>query len=282
MRFKIISLVLLSLGTLACGFSIPRPEPVTPGVEITDQITVPASTSGEKRVRLEFGVGVLKIAGGESEHLLAGTVTYNIPALKPEISISENEILVKQGKYDFKVVPDPSRIKNEWDFKLASTPIDLEIVAGAYKAQYEFGSLALTQLMIKDGAANVTLNFSTPNQAEMRLFRYETGASNVVMRGLANANFSSFIFKSGAGTYTLAFDGQVQREGIATIESGLSNVILMIPQGQSAILIVESGLTNINIGPEWQREGNRYIQSGSGPTLTFVIKMGAGNLTVTH
>jgi len=43
----------------------------------------------------------------------------------------------------------------------------------------------------------------------------------------------------------------------------------------------ESGLANINAGQGWIQSGNQYTQSGSGPTLTFLIKTGAGNLTLT-
>jgi len=42
------------------------------------------------------------------------------------------------------------------------------------------------------------------------------------------------------------------------------------------------GLANINAGPGWAQNGSQYTQSGSGPTLTFLIKTGAGNLTLTH
>ena len=36
----------------------------------------------------------------------------------------------------------------------------------------------------------------------MALFRYETGASKVKLTGLANANFGTMDFNSGAGDYT--------------------------------------------------------------------------------
>ena len=91
--------------------------------------------------------------------------------------------------------------------KLGETPMELEINAGAYQGQYEFGGLALTGLTIKDGASDVDLSFSEPNRTEMSVFRYETGASNVELTGLANANFSTLIFNGGAGDYTLDFSG---------------------------------------------------------------------------
>ena len=160
--------------------------------------------------------------------------------------------------------------------------MDLAVNGGAYTGTYEFGGLALTGLTLKDGAANVKLSFSQPNQTEMAVFRYETGASNVKLSKLANANFDTMIFNSGGGDYTLDFSGTLKRDATVTISSGVSNLILVIPDGAAANVTVESGVSNVNAGPEWTQHGNVYSQTGSGPTLTFVVKTGAGNLTLTH
>jgi hypothetical protein len=134
---------------------------------------------------------------------------------------------------------------------------------------------------VKDGAAHVDLNFSQPNKADMSLFRYETGASNVKLTGLANANFNSMTFSSGAGDYTLDFTGTLKRDATVTVSSGLSNLIVVVPTGVNAQVTVEGGLANVSAGSGWSQNGNIYSQAGSGPTLTFIIKTGAGNLTLT-
>ena len=188
----------------------------------------------------------------------------------------------RSNKATFNNIPYPSNIKNIWDFKLGNTPMDLTINAGAYTGTYELGGLALTNLTIKDGASNVKLAFSQANRNEMTIFRYETGASNVKLSGLSNANFNTMIFDSGAGDYTLDFSGTLKHDATITVSSGLSNIILVIPQNVNANVTTESGLANINAGSGWTQTGNQYTQSGSGPTLTFLIKTGAGNLTLTH
>jgi N-terminal domain of toast_rack, DUF2154 len=280
MNYKVIAIVLvLALATLACGFSIPLPSAPTPGPDITDSITVPLPASGEPKLTLSFGAGELTLAPG-AQNLVEGTTVYNVPELKPEVVTQGSSIEVKQG--DLKVLPYPKDLKNQWDLKLGSTPMDLTIHAGAYKGTYELGGVPLTGLTIKDGAANVDLNLSKPNPSEMAVLRYETGASSVKLTGLANANFSTMIFNSGAGDYTLDFSGALKRDATITISSGISNMILVIPDGVKANVTVESGASNVNAGSGWSQNGNQYTQSGSGPTLTFVVKTGAGNLTLTH
>ncbi|HNB41953.1 MAG TPA: hypothetical protein PLG52_10665, partial [Anaerolineales bacterium] len=124
------------------------------------------------------------------------------------------------------------------------------------------------------------LAFSEPNPVEMSTFTYSTGASDVKITGLANANFSFFDFSSGAGDYTLDFSGDLQRDASVKIETGLSNFIIIVPEGVDAVVTVQGGLSNVNAGPGWERSGSDYIQKGEGPTITFVIEMGAGNLTL--
>ena len=280
MNYKIIPIVLiLALATLACGFSISLPKAPTPGPDVTDSITVPVPNTATTNLSINFGAGEITLNPG-AQKLVEGTATYNVPDLKPEVVTDSNGIEIKQG--NLTDIPYPGNIKNIWDFKLGAASMDLAINAGAYTGTYELGGLSLTNLTIKDGASKVTLSFSQANPSEMTLFRYETGASNVKMSGLANANFSTMVFNSGAGDYTLDFSGTLKRDATITISSGLSNLILVIPQNVNANVTIESGLANINAGPGWAQNGNQYSQSSSGPMLTFLIKTGAGNLTLTH
>ncbi|HEY9152624.1 MAG TPA: toast rack family protein [Anaerolineales bacterium] len=279
MSYKLFAIVLiLALAALACGFSVSLPKAPTPGPDVTDTITVPASGSGTTRLSIHFGAGELHLNPG-AQNLVEGIATYNIPDLKPQVITDSNGAQIKQG--NLQNIPYPSNIKNNWDFKLGNMPIDLTINAGAYSGTYELGELSLTNLTVKDGASNVKMSFSQANPNQMTMFRYETGASNVKLSGLANANFDTMVFNSGAGDYTLDFSGTLQRDATITISSGLSNIILVIPQNVHAMVSTESGLANINAGPGWTQNGNQYSQSGSGPTLTFLIKTGAGNLTLT-
>ena len=278
-RKLIPAILVLALATMACGFSFSIPKAPTPGPDVTDQISVAASTSGQTRLTFSFGAGELALSPG-AKNLVEGTATYNIPDLKPEVVTTGNDIEVKQG--NIKSVLYPSQLKNKWDLKLGNTPMDLTINAGAYNGTYDLGGVPLTGLTVKDGAATVGLKFSQPNPSDMAVFRYETGASTVKMSGLANANFDTLIFKSGAGDYTLDFTGTLKRDATITVDSGLANVILVIPDGVKANVTVESGASNVNSGSNWSQSGNLYSQSGTGPTLTFIIKIGAGNLTLTH
>jgi hypothetical protein len=278
MKAKIIlAILILSLASMACGFTIDLPERPKAGPEIEESIMVADPKSDETRVSISFGAGELTVSPG-AKNLVDGTIVYNVEDLKPDVIEDGSNIEIKQG--NFKSLPPFKDMKNEWDLKLGNAPMDLVISAGAYDGTIELGGLSLKSLEVNDGASNVDLSFSKPNPVEMSILRYATGASDVKLSSLANANFSTLTFSGGAGNYTLDFSGQPQQDAVATIDSGFGNVSIIIPEGVNARVTVESAAVNINYGSGWSQNGQDYSQKGDGPTLTIVVKMAAGNLLI--
>lgn len=278
MKKLTIFIAILALTALACGINVP--EAPTPQPAVTEDITVEYPDSEEINLKLRFGAGELTLNPG-AELLVDGTATYNYEELKPQINTDGGDVEVRVGDGNLNIFPNLSNIENEWDLKLGDQPMNLSIESGAYEGSFELGGLSLTKLDISDGASTVELSFSEPNQTEMSTFTYQTGASDVKITGLGNANFSLFDFSGGAGDFTLDFSGELQRDASIKIETGLSNVIVIVPEGVDAVVTAEGGLSNVNAGSGWERSGNTYRQDGEGPTLTFIIELGAGNLTLT-
>jgi hypothetical protein len=113
----------------------------------------------------------------------------------------------------------------------------------------------------------------------MSNMQVNAGAANVNLYGIGNANITDgFIFKGGAGNYTLDFSGELQQDLYVTIDAGLGNLILVVPDGTPAELTLEGALTNVNTTGSWQKSGNSYNTSGSGYMIYLDVTMGAGNL----
>ncbi len=277
-----ILLIAFSLMAMACNLSlqIPRRE-VSPGPERVDAIEValPEDTHRVTEVELAFGGGRLSLSPGAETHLISGTATYNVEEFKPAVSLEGGRVKISQEGWKQESIPHiTGELKNEWKLQLSDVPVSLRILAGAYQGNFELGGLSVRRLEITDGAAETWLSFSEPNRVEMESFRYQTGASKVSLLHLANANFSDMIFKSGAGEYTLDFSGGLQRDASIAIESGLSNVILIVPPGTPAHLTIQGGLTDVKLSGAWTSSGSEYTTSGEGPMLTIRVQMGAGSL----
>ena len=276
----LIVVLILALASMACNFTINLPERnVRTGPTVVDDITVEAPAQGQSaNLSLAFGAGKLNISPGAGDMLVSGTASFNVPEFKPEVSVTGSRVRIEQGE-QLRVIPNLGRnLVNEWDLQLGDSPMSLRINAGAYEGRYELGGLAIEDLEISDGAAESRVTFSEPNLVEMSSLRYTTGASSVTLEGLANANFEDMYFRSGAGTYTLEFSGDLQRDATVTIESGLGNVRIVLPEGVSGRVSFDGGLSNVDMDGEWGRSGNDYVQEGSGHQVTFLVKMGAGNL----
>lgn len=273
----IVVLAIIGLAILACGGNIQLPDVPTAGPTIMDQISVPAPAGDQARLELSFGAGELSLTPGASK-MVEGTAEYNVETLKPQVITDGANVEIKLK--DVLNLIEPGGIKSKWEFQLGPDPMDLTINAGAYQGEFQFGGLALTGLTVKDGAASVDLDFNRPNASHMTIFRYETGASQVTMTGLGNADFSTMIFDSGAGDYKLDFSGELKRDGAITISTGLSNMRVVVPKGVQATLTADTGISSVNVNDSWTQDGNRYSHPGSGPTLTFIIKGGAGLVTL--
>jgi hypothetical protein len=277
----LIVVLILALTSMACSVTINLPErDVKTGPTVVEDILIDAPAAGESaNLSLAFGAGKLWLSPGAGDRLVSGTITYNIPDFKPTVSTTGNRVRIEQGELELRGLPNfRSDLKNEWDLQLGQAPMSLRVTAGAYEGVYELGGLAIEDLEISDGAADSRVSFSEPNLVEMGTLRYTTGASSVRLEGLANANFEDLYFRSGAGSYTLDFSGELKRDATVTIETGLGNVRIILPPGVAGRVTFDGSLSNVEMSGEWQRSGNEYVQSGSGPQVTFIIKMGVGNL----
>lgn len=278
----LIAILVVAMTTMACGINIDWPlTQVKTGPVQTDDISVPVPDSTPPiKLNLSFGAGKIDLAPGAENALVSGTATYNVEDFKPVIKTDQNGVSIEQGNLNIKGIPDfKDKIQNDWSFKLGATPINLKVNAGAYSGQYELGGLSLKSVDITDGAADVNLEFSKPNVVEMDTLSYHTGASNVTLEGLGNADFATMIFRSGAGSYTLDFSGEIKRDAVVSIESGISSLVLVVPEGVPANVSFEGGLSNVDVFGSWKKSGDTaYTQDGSGPKLTILIKMSAGSL----
>jgi len=286
MNYRIaIPILLVALVTLACGITVDLKTDVKTGPTQIEDIYVPFlnQPSDTADVAISFGAGTLKIDAGSENALITGNATFNVADFRPEVSIDGKDIRIEQGSLNLGGIPSFTEdLVNDWVLSIGKAPLELEINAGAYSGRYELGGLSIRRLEISDGAADAQVNFSEQNLVEMSLFKYSTGASSIKLTGLANANTSQLIFRSGAGSYTLDFSGLLTRDMTVTVESGVSSVTIIMPADTSAVL-TSNGLLAVTAKGDWIQDDDTYTVAGSGPTITIEVDMGAGNLILeTH
>ncbi len=277
MKLKIMSVIFILLFTsLACSSNVNLPKVATS--EVTTYTINESVPQGQESSDLEIamGAGQLNITGG-SDNWVSGEVKYNVSIWNPEIQRTNFGIRIIQETNKQFVIPD-EKVINDWNIQLGDHPTNLEINAGAYQGNLDLSGIPLTKLKVSDGASQGKIRFDTLNPVEMTSFHYTTGASQVEIIGLANANTDSMVFEAGPGSYTLDFSGDLQRDIDIEINFGLGDVKIIIPKGVSAYVIVDGGLNNVELKGTWNVSGNEYNLDGNGPRLSFDVNMGIGNL----
>jgi hypothetical protein len=271
----------LGIAMLACTFTFNnKVQGMSVGAVQTKEIDVSAENTDENvKVKLEFGAGELMINPGSGEALVSGTATYNVEEFEPQVTETQSMVKISQQVEDVNLIPAfGDDVENRWDLALGITPMELDISAGGYQGNYELGGIPLHGLRVTEGAAKTDLSFSKPNPIEMSLLRYDTGASQATLSGLANANFREMDFRSGAGEYHLDFSGQLQQDADVRIKSGLSSIVIIVPEGTAATVQFEGGLANVDRSGDWRLSGDVYSMIGDGPELRITVELGAGNL----
>jgi hypothetical protein len=156
--------------------------------------------------------------------------------------------------------------------------MELNLELGAYEGEMDLSGVPLTRLEISDGASKNEVVFNAPNPVSMSRFTYKSGASEVKLSGLANANFEVMDFESGAGSYTLDFSGTLLQAADVRVSSGLSSIKIIIPKGVPARVTVSGGLNDVKPMGTWTVTNGVYETAGTGPGLTITIDMGVGSL----
>lgn len=276
-RYALLILIgILMLTSLACSVTINAPSVrSTVGPTETMEVNEPAP-SGDARLVIGMGAGKLDVTGG-GQGLVSGNIRYNVPGLKPAVKRNGSEVQVVQ-ETDKLTNSFGNDLVNEWNLKLGNTPMDLTINAGAYEGTIDLSGVPLTGLAINDGASKAKVVINSPNPEQMDTLSYKTGASQVELDGLANANFKNMTFSGGAGNYTLDFSGELKQDAKVTITGGVSNVKIIVPSGMQSRITVTGGLNNITPRGTWTVEDKVYQTHGSGPVLTINLDMGVGNL----
>jgi hypothetical protein len=268
---------ILVLMSVACSFTVNLPSAKTEATqEWTTRLT---NTDAENidRVTVQMGAGTLNLIRND-ENFLDASVRYNVMNWKPSQILSQKEVILSQGNVDEFKFSD-NDVVNDWDIALGgSQPIRLTVDAGAYKGSLDLSAIPLSHLEINDGASQAKVLFSSLNPAEMDNLVYKTGASEVSLIGLSNANVDQVTFQGGAGSYTLDFSGDQSKDMDVSVEVGVCNLRIIIPENMGAVVTVTGGLNNIDPSGSWDIQNSTYIKTGDGAEIHISVEMGLGNL----
>lgn len=161
-------------------------------------------------------------------------------------------------------------------------PYALTVETGASETEIELGGLPLTRLSLRLGAGKHTVRFLEPNPRGMALLNVDAGAGAIELRGLANANFTEMTLDGGAAAFVCDFGGQLQRQAMARISTGVSTVEIRVPRSTAAHILPDVTLGHLQTSDGFTtREGGYWTPAAlepASPVLTIRISAALGML----
>jgi hypothetical protein len=116
----------------------------------------------------------------------------------------------------------------------------------------------------------------------MELLDVSTGAADIELENLANANFSEMRLSGGAAGYELDFGGTLSHDAEAAIETGVSGVTVSVPASTATRIAAETTLGSVDVGDGFTTREGAFLTdpalSGIGPLLNIRAGVRLGSL----
>lgn len=254
----------------------------------------------EVRISLESAFGNVFIERGTSDKILvadiegrgsggsSATISYRVEnsigylSMEPGEWIEESDI---EGEKNWKVKGLKS---GSWYLKFSdSLPLSFDISLGVGEGDFNLTGLSVKDFVLSTGASTVTVQFDEPNRSVIEHLKIESGVSKFSGFNLGNANFRSFSFSGGVGSYTLDFGGELRKEVNVNIEVGLGAVTLILPREVGArVLAEETWLSRVSVDRDFtQRSSGEYVSDNFGTAdgrMQITIDAGLGSVKIKH
>jgi len=283
--------LLAALSTLPLSYAAAQSPDATPWKEIG------RTTEKEMKVVLSASFGNVFIGKGEPEKMIVAQSTSRHK--DPGPMTIDYSIRDRVGYMDIELGQDAQGDEgNKSGFSLAhfnggtwylkftdAVPISFDIELGVGKGNFDFAGLNIKDLNLSSGAAEVRVSFDHPNQSSIENVNIESGVSRFEGRNLGNANFKRFRFQGGLGSYTLDFNGEINREVDVDVEVGVGVCTIIVPPAVGARIAYEKNwVSRLDTDADFHSSGeNEYLSDNyadAASRMNITIDSGMGSIRV--
>ncbi len=272
----------------------------SPQVKARDNATVLKRNirlTDQKRleVSLSFGAGTLYIKPGKKDELFRANLTFTRNEPTIDYSVAEGVAYLEingaeEGKKDnedktFNISNFGDIKRNQWELYFSpDIPIKFKIETGASKNVLDFGGLRISKMEVSTGASETNIDFSKPNPIEMRRFTLEAGVSKVIIEQMLNANFHSFKFEGGVGSYKFYLSGPLKKTTNMNFEAGVSSTKLIVDPGIAFRAEVDrSFMSSVRVEEAVEEDDDIYVSDNfsiNKPYLDIYAETGIGSFKI--
>lgn len=279
MKYKLLAALMIPLVLSTTAFS--------KMVDVTE--TVKMESAQKISLSGELGAGVFKIEPKKTDDAAEFFISYNPKRVEYYVDskIRRNRCLIDFGSEYLKKYNVDSE-DNDWEIGLSTEyPLSLDLDIGACEANFELGGLKLEDLTMDVGAASGDIDFSEVNEIECDEIEIDAGASSVSMKNIGNANFSTFTFDGGVGSFDLDFRGEYKRSAEIEIDVGLGSAEITLPKNVAVRIETDddSWFSSIDINADELDEVEDGIYESddyedADIRITLVLSVGMGSIDI--
>ncbi len=255
--------------------------------EETTEINIPYPAAEELHLRLTIGACRLVIHPGSGEWI-TGSYRDESGALPIRITEEEGTVHIDQKRVLSRMFGlfskgSPGKTSPTLELNLGTErPFSFTLESGAGESECELGGLPLTRLVMRQGAVRSKVNFSRPSPKGMNLLEMNSGAAEMKLTNLANANAAVMTLQGGAASYTFDFGGNLQRDCEVKLNAGMSAVTLVVPHTTAGKVTFESMLGRLDVGDGFTKQSGGYWTraaiEGKSPVLEIRATVGLGSV----
>jgi hypothetical protein len=133
----------------------------------------------------------------------------------------------------------------------------MKVKFGGGKALFDFTDLKIKRLRLSSGASDTKICFNKFNNEELDYLKIESGASNLNITGIGNANCSEIDLNLGASNATLDFSGQLKKEIYCEATMRVGRLNLLVPREYGVKIQTTDKLANISLPNFYMKDGYR-------------------------
>lgn len=224
----VVSLAIMKLlpWLLGLGFLVATP----PALAANSAFKIDLPTSPKiHQIKLDadLGGGRLEVFPDASAKHLASIQVAHDQELRPTVAL-EGERL-RMGVIRGRIFGGIR--ENNWKIHLSKkVRWDLALALGAAQATLELGGLAVREINVSAGAAQVAIKWSATNKATLERGQFQGGAARITVEGLGHANPQDLEFEGGAGSFVLDFSGPLDRRVRVRLAAGVGAVQIKVPR----------------------------------------------------
>lgn len=219
--------------------------------------------TSEHRIRVQYAAGRFSMRPTTAPVLFSMQLRYDEERMRPIHEYDSLAHVATLGVDGDAVRWKSVRGNEQSEMRLAlstSVPLDLDLRLGATEARVDAGGLTLNRLRVETGAADATLDFSSPNRARLRRLDVQLGAAGFVITNLGNANVSYINVEGGVGSVDLDFGGVITEDVAVDANVALGKFTLHLPSDVGVRIEVKKLLASFE-HPGLSRRGNAYYSS---------------------